>query len=374
VPLGYGEASDEVTERGQRRGPLRSRLLLATAALALSGCTMRPASDHAKQIQGVYYLTFVFAAVIFVVVGGAIVYAAVRFRHKPGDDTLPKQVHGSTKVEIVWTVIPTIIVAVLFVASAVTLGKVDSAEANPLQVNVTGFQWQWEFTYPAYHDKFGHPLSIKGQTGLPGEGLAKPTLGLPVGQAVHFTEASPDAIHSFYIPVFLFKRDVIPGHVNNFFLTPTRTGTFAGKCAELCGLYHSEMLFIVKIMPKDQFDQWIKDQITIQNRHASACTQPQDGKVTIVAKSIQFDLTCIQVPPSPATTIVFDNQDAGIQHNVDIYQDPNFTQHVAGATGATDTITGVTSTSYSISGLQPGTYYFKCDIHPQMKGTYVVKG
>ena len=96
-----------MTERGQRRGLHRSRLLLASAAVVLSGCTMQPASDHAQQIQGVYYLTFVFAAVIFVVVGGAIVYAAVRFRHRPGDDTLPKQIHGSTKVEVVWTVVPT---------------------------------------------------------------------------------------------------------------------------------------------------------------------------------------------------------------------------------------------------------------------------
>ncbi len=362
-----------MTERNRRRGRLPTRLLLAATAVALSGCTMQPASDHAKQIQGVYYLTFVFAAVIFVAVGGAIVYSAVRFRRRGDDDTLPKQVHGSTKIEIVWTVIPTVIVAVLFIASSVTLGKVDSAQASPLQIEVTGFQWQWQFTYPAYKDKLGHPLSIKGQSGLPGQGLAKPTLGLPLGQSVHFTESSPDAIHSFYIPVFLFKRDVVPGHVNSFFLTPTRAGTFAGKCAELCGLYHSEMLFVVKIMPKDQFDQWIQDQVTIQNRHASACTQAQNGTVTIVAQNIAFDLSCIQLPTTP-TDIRFDNKDAGTPHNVDIYSDANFTQHVAGATGGTDTITGVSSTTYKISGLQAGTYYFRCDVHPNMKGTVQVKG
>jgi cytochrome c oxidase subunit 2 len=367
------EADDEVTERNERRAKLRTRLLLATTAVGLTGCTMQPASDHAKQIQGVYYLTFVFAAVIFVVVGGAIVYSAIRFRHRAGDDSLPKQVHGSTKVEIVWTVIPTVIVAILFVASSVTLGKVDSAQANPLQVNVTGFQWQWEFTYPAYHDKFGNALSIKGETGLPGQGLAKPTLGLPLGQSVHFTESSPDVIHSFYIPVFLFKRDVVPGHVNNFFLTPNRAGTFAGKCAELCGLYHSEMLFIVKILPRAQFDQWIKDQLTIQERHHSACTEPQDGKVQIVAKNIAFDVACIQLPTGP-TTIEFDNQDAGTPHNVDVYADADFTRHVAGAASASDVITGVAQTTYAITGLQAGTYYFRCDVHPQMKGTIEVKG
>ena len=92
-----------------------------------------------------------------------------------------------------------------------------------------------------------------------------------------------------------------------------------------------------------------------------------------MAKAVTFDLSCIQVPPSPATTVTLNNQDAGTPHNFDVYQDSGFTQHVAGATGVADTITGVASTSYTISGLQPGTYYFKCDVHPQMKGTFVVK-
>ena len=379
-----GEARRHVTEPSTTRstGRRHPRLRIigpGLALLALSGCTLTPASDHGDQIRSAYNLTFVFAAVIFAVVTGMILWASIRFRRKPGDDTLPKQVHGNTTVEIVWTVIPSIIVLVLFVVSATTLNKVDAATAPPgtMRINITAFQWQWKFTYPDLKDKNGTPLSIQGQTGLPGQGLQEPTLVLELNRPVHFYEESADVIHSFFIPVFLFKRDVVPGLHNNFILTPNRTGTFQGKCAELCGLLHSEMLFWVKIVPKDQFDAWVAQALAKQGSTSGAtCTQPQNGTVTVSAvPTIKFDTTCVQVPASQPVKVVFDNKDPGLPHNFDIYKDSNYTQHLAGANGPGQVITGPTGTAtYDVPALPAGTYYFRCDIHPtQMQGRFVVK-
>src|SRR5712691_2196043 len=379
-----GEARRHVTEPStiRRTGHPRPRLRTFApgfALLALSGCTLTPASDHAEQIRSAYNITFVFAAVIFAVVTGMILWASIRFRRKPGDDTLPKQVHGNTTVEIVWTVIPSIIVLVLFVVSATTLNKVDAATEPPgtMRINITAFQWQWKFTYPDLKDKNGNPLSVQGQTGLPGQGLQEPTLVLELNRPVHFYEESTDVIHSFFIPVFLFKRDVVPGLHNNFTLTPTRTGTFQGECAELCGVLHSEMLFRVQILPKDQFDAWVQQALAKQGQRPTAtCVQPQGGTVTVAAvPSIKFDTACVQIPANQPVKVVFDNKDPGLPHNFDIYKDSNYTQHLAGANGPGEVVTGPSGTAtYDVQALPAGTYYFRSDIHPtQMQGRFVVK-
>ena len=360
----------------------RLRFLFAALALSLlSACTMQPASDRGRAIQRSYEITFVFAAVIFVVVGGLIVYSAVKFRRRKDDDyTLPKQVHGSTRLEIAWIAVPSLIVLVLFIVSATALAKVDAGASGPMNITVEGFQWQWKFTYQDFKDRSGAPLAITGQSGQPGDGTyGKPTLALELNKPVHFDLVSNDVIHSFFIPVFLFKRDVVPGHPNEFTLTPDRAGTFAGKCAELCGLEHSTMLFIVKVLPHDQFEQWVQRSIQVQQHQAfvkaNSCETPTGGKLEVDAKSIAFSTACIQVPAAGTTQLVFTNKDAGVPHNIEVYTDPSATTRLAGATGASDVITGPASTTYQISGLKPGTYFFRCDIHPtQMTGKFVVKG
>jgi cytochrome c oxidase subunit 2 len=365
---------------GSSHGPRLRLLLGGLAALALSGCTLQPASDRAHDIQWSYQVTFVFAAIIFVVVAGLIVYSAIRFRAKRGDTTLPKQVHGSTRLEIAWIAVPSAIVLVLFIVSATALAKVDAPAPRPMVVNVEGFQWQWKFTYPEFTDRSGKPLAISGQSGTPGDGTyGKPTLALELNRGVHFNLVSNDVIHSFYIPNFLFKRDVVPGHPNEFDLTPDRAGTFSGKCAELCGLRHSTMLFIVKVLPHDQFEQWAQDAIKVQQHQtwvkANQCLTASNGAVTVAAKNIAFDTSCIEVPAAAPTDLVFDNQDPGVPHNIEVYTNPSATTRLAGATGASDVITGVAKTTYTIGGLKPGTYFFQCDIHPaQMTGTFKVTG
>ncbi len=253
---------EHVTGAGANRHRIRdrrSRLLLsllpAAVLLLLSGCTLQPASEQANGVKTLYEITFAFAAVIFVIVGGLIVGFAIRYRRKPGDDELPPQIHGNSTIEIVWTAIPTLIVLILFVLSAIELGRLDTAPASPktMTIDVTGFQWQWRFTYPEFKTAHGNGLFVEGTSG---QTKSLPVLHLAEGVPVHFHLESQDVIHSFFIPVFLFKRDVIPGHPNDFTMTPDRLGTFPGKCAELCGLYHSRMLFTVKIEPQDQFDAW----------------------------------------------------------------------------------------------------------------------
>jgi cytochrome c oxidase subunit 2 len=136
-------------------------------------------------------------------------------------------------------------------------------------VNVTGFQWSWEFNYPDYKLANGRSVTTDGY--MWGQGPL-PVLEIPVGEPVNFNLISPDVIHAFWVPEFLFKRDVVPGHPNHFSVTATQTGTYTGHCSELCGLYHSRMLFTLKIVTPAQFKAWISQQQAIQNS-ASGSTQ-----------------------------------------------------------------------------------------------------
>jgi len=347
------------------------RLLPAAALLLLTGCTLQPAAQQAHGVRTLYNITFVFAAVIFVVVGGLIVGFSLRYRQRPKDRAtdheLPPQIHGNSTIEVVWTAIPTVIVLVLFILSAIELGRLDTAPAQtPVQVVVTGFQWQWKFQYPAFRSGNGNPLTVEGTSG---QTKVLPILYLPLNEPIHFHLVSDDVIHSFFIPNFLFKRDVIPGHPNNFYMTPDRLGTFPGKCAELCGLYHSRMLFTVKIVTPAQFVVWaraaVKQQTIVENR----CRTAVNGVLTISAQNEKFDTACMQTLPGKPFKIDFDNKDSGIDHNIAIFTNASMTTNLF--RGAL--VQGAATVTYSVAPLPPGTYYFHCDVHPGMNGTFRVK-
>jgi cytochrome c oxidase subunit 2 len=351
-----------------RRSPLLRSLLPVTALLLLSGCTLQPASQQAGGVKTLYNITFAFAAVIFVVVGGLIVGFAIRYRRKPGDDELPPQIHGNSTIEVVWTVIPTLIVLVLFVLSAIELGRLDTAPASPkpMTIDVTGFQWQWRFAYPDFKTANHNPLFVEGTSG---QTKVLPTLHLPIDQPVHFHLESQDVIHSFFIPNFLFKRDVIPGHPNDFVMTPDRLGTFPGKCAELCGLYHSRMLFTVLIEPQAQFQVWAQGAVAAQEKKENQCRTATDGVLSIAAQNIKYDTSCMQTTAGQPFKIAFDNKDAGTPHNVAIYTNPSATQNLFRGT----IVTGPKEITYSVPALDAGTYYFHCDVHPGMNGAFKVQ-
>ena len=147
--------------------------------------------------------------------------------------------------------VPLIMIAVFFYFTARDEDKITALSANPdHRITVTGIQWSWQFTYAS---DGSDTTTVTGTPGKP------PTLYLPQGESVQFTLHSNDVIHSFWVPAFLFKMDVIPGRTNHFEITPKQLGTFKGRCAELCGQDHARMLFNVKVVSPTEYDQYVSD-------------------------------------------------------------------------------------------------------------------
>ena len=243
---------------------------LAVLLLALTGCTNdtftrigfpNPVTTQGKIVVSLWQGSWIAGMLVGAVVWGMIVWAVIFHRRR--GDKLPPQVRYNMPIEILYTVVPFVLIAVLFYYTAKDENTIDAIPAHSLQVNVTGFQWSWEFNYPTY--------GVTTDGYMWGEGPL-PLLEIPTGESVEFNLSSPDVIHAFWVPEFLFKRDVIPGHPNHFAITATTTGTFIGHCSELCGLYHSKMLFTLKIVTPTQFKTWIAQQQAIQ-KTASGSTQ-----------------------------------------------------------------------------------------------------
>jgi cytochrome c oxidase subunit II len=242
-------------ERTRRLGLLA---VVSAAALLLSSCSTSEqtsikrlaqpvgATDRTDGIHGLWMGAWLAAILVGIVVWGLIGYACVRFRRRR-DDEIPVQTRYNLPIEILYTVAPVVMVLVFFfftvtvqndvLASASESGKADH------QVTVVGQQWSWTFNYDKDQALDGSTTVYEG-----GTTADRPTLWLPVDKSVEIQLRSPDVIHSFWVPAFLFKMDVVPGRRNHFSFTPTREGTFVGRCAELCGVYHSRMLFKVKVV------------------------------------------------------------------------------------------------------------------------------
>ena len=239
--------------------------------LALTGCTTNdtftrfgfpnPVTTQGRIVVSLWQGSWIAGLLVGAVVWGMIVWAVI-FHRRRGDKLGP-QVRYNMPIEILYTVVPFVLIAVLFYYTARDENTIDTIPANSMQVNVTGFQWSWDFSYPKY--------GVTTDGYMWGEGTL-PLLEIPTGRSIEFNLSSPDVIHAFWVPEFLFKRDVIPGHPNHFAVTATQTGTFTGHCSELCGLYHSKMLFTLKIVTPAQFSTWITQQQAIQ-KTASGSTQ-----------------------------------------------------------------------------------------------------
>jgi cytochrome c oxidase subunit 2 len=263
----------------------RTVLLLALAILT-TGCDSKdlsrlglqpPATKQGQVVVTLWQGSWVAALLVGAVVWGAITWAVIFYRQR--GDRVPAQVRYNLPLEIVYTVLPFIMVGVLFYFTARDENYIDKLSAHPdVVVNVIGFQWSWEFQYPQY--RAGSPKSmnrVKGASNVVTELGAMwnpnqyfnhqrlPVLEIPEHKTVRFNLVSHDVVHSFWIVPFEFKRDVIPGHPSHFEVTPTRTGVWTGRCSEFCGLYHSRMLFTVKIVTPPQFKHWIKTQQMLQN-------------------------------------------------------------------------------------------------------------
>ena len=183
--------------------------------------------------------------VVFVLVEGALVYAAIKFRRRPGDP-LPKQVHGNTVLEITWTVIPTILILALGVWSVQTLFELDKppAGSDVLEIAATGHQWWFEFEYP---DADGNGTFVTTAN----------ELRVPVNRPVHVDLHSDDVLHSFWIPRLAGKVDMVPTRNNHLWFQSDEIGVFHGQCAELCGRAHALMKFRVQVLSEDDYLAWV---------------------------------------------------------------------------------------------------------------------
>ncbi|MBD0349140.1 MAG: cytochrome c oxidase subunit II [Thermoleophilia bacterium] len=196
------------------------------------------ASSEADEIDFVFWFVTAICVGVFAVVAGISIYAGIKFRARPDDDSDGPPVHGHTGLEILWTAIPAVLVTAIAIVSTIALARNDSLPDEHLRVHVIAQQFTWRFEYPDHGE------------------LRSATLRLPVGRAAHLTMEARDVIHSFYVPEFRQKRDVVPGEVTNLIITPTKTGDYTIQCAELCGLGHAAMLQKVEVVEQTAFDEW----------------------------------------------------------------------------------------------------------------------
>jgi cytochrome c oxidase subunit 2 len=322
-------------------------------------------TDRSHATKALYDIVFYIAAAIFIVVEVMIVFTVFRYRRKPGDDELPPQIHGNNLVEIIWTAIPTVIVGFLFVMSWQTLNTVEAKTPSDVYVRAVAARFQWSFDYldrpdgPDAKVLFSQALPV-GDTG---------GMFVPVGEPVQVSLRSLDVIHAFYVPKFLFKRDVIPGKTNTFDFTVDEEGTYRGQCAELCGPFHGSMVFDVHAVPKAEFDSWLQQQIETANATpAPAPSGAAEGPVVeLAAQNIAFSTGDLQAPADQPFTIHFKNDDTSVPHDVEI-------KDAGGAVAFKgDIITGPAETNYSVPALKAGTYTFACTVHPNMTGTLTVQ-
>jgi cytochrome c oxidase subunit II len=226
-----------------------ARYIPAICLLVLLGCakdypqtTLLPRGDFARLVDSLFRTTVWWALLVFVLVEGALVFAILKFRGRP-DDPEPRQTHGSTVLEISWTIIPALMLAAIAVPTVKTIFKTsDYATGDVVQIEVVGHQWWWEFRYPG--------LGV----------VTADEMHVPVGKTVNLRMTTVDVIHSFWVPQFAGKRDVMPGRHNPLWFKAEVPGVFTGQCAEFCGVQHARMMFRVISQSPEEFTAWADSQ------------------------------------------------------------------------------------------------------------------
>ena len=251
----------------------RVALVLPFLVLVASACSpdhypqtaLRPLSDFGKIGDDIQTTTFYWALGVFVLVEGALLYAIFRFRGKP-DDPEPRQVHGNTTVEIIWTVIPALILAAIAVPTVRGIFETNAIpKGDILTIEVVGHQWWWEFRYPDLKLTTANEVHI------------------PVGQTVSFRMSTADVIHSFWPPRFAGKRDVFPNRQTRLWFKAEQAGEYPGQCAEFCGIEHARMAFRVRAQTPEEFQAWVAHMQTLGAKPAAAGAAPADSVRTASA-------------------------------------------------------------------------------------------
>lgn len=260
----------------------RSLAILVTslALFALAGCSssdfpqhiLLPASPAAQETADLFYIVFWVALLVFLLVEGLLVYFVLRYQRRAQDEH-PEQYHGNTKLEITWTLIPAVILAVMFALTIRTMGMTGptAAPAEGIKINVAGHQWWWEIQYEG------------------GKVLTASELHMPAGQVMNVSLSSLDVIHSFWVPSIMGKTDTVPGHNNVTWLLSNQPGTYDGQCAEFCGEEHANMKFRVIVQTPQEFQAWLTAQQappvepapgSLEERGKQILTNPANGCMT----------------------------------------------------------------------------------------------
>lgn len=233
----------------------QDRLGIESGAGELPQNTLDPAGPIARDIDGLWWLVFWIAAVIFVIVQVALIYVVIRYRRRKDEDRPVKQVHGNARLEIIWTIIPAVILAAIAIPTVSTLFELRAEpdpSDNPLHIEVVGHQWWWEVTYGDYGFTTANELHI------------------PTDRPVYLTMTSADVIHSFWVPRLAGKRDLVPGRETNLTMQADEPGMYLGQCAEFCGLAHADMRLRVFAAEPAEFEAWALGQ-------AEPAVIPADG-------------------------------------------------------------------------------------------------
>ncbi len=290
---------DQLVQSGlsaKRRQSAGGRLLtlgvLGTIAmLVLTACgpevskpysTISPASPTADDIQSLYTLVFWLALIVFVGVQFAIVYIALRFRRNKASARRPPQIHGHQRLEIIWTIIPAVVLLIILIPTITTIyDHAAQAEEGDIVIDIYGKQWWWEVHYGEDNAQGGESLGV----------ITANEVVVPVGKEVIFNLQSNNVIHSFWVPRLSGKMDLIPGHTNSLSITATEAGEYYGECAEFCGAQHAWMRFKVIAVPESEFYSWINGQRTGNPGVLQAADDLPEG-VAVAPQSFAVCLGC----------------------------------------------------------------------------------
>ena len=236
---------------------------IASLSLLLTGCTSEELrgylpgtpgiTNHTDRITGLWTTSWIVLLAVGVISWGLMAWAIIVYRRRKGETGLPAQLRYNNPIETLFTIVPLILVVGFFAFTARDIQAIETPTANPdVKIQVIGKQWSWDFNYvnANVYDS-GIQSQFKGKEGSE---ASLPVLYLPVNKTVEIDLTSRDVIHSFWVIDFLYKKDVFPGRTNKMYFTPQKEGTYQGKCAELCGEFHSMMLFQVKVVSQAEYD------------------------------------------------------------------------------------------------------------------------
>ena len=354
-----------IRRRPRWRPGVAARALAVAAAVPLAACVEQAATPAGERTSDAYRIVFGISAALFAVVTIGILVGTAGYRRRAmADEALSPELRRSTRFELLWAAVPAAVAVALF---AVSYGALDDGPASggdaPMTIGVEASQWRWSFEY----EDAG--VTVSGPNEQPAE------MAIPVQRDVRLRLESADVVHSFFVPRFLLKRDAIPGLTNTLDLFVPEEGTYDGRCAEYCGLGHTRMTFRITALDAEGFDRWLTEQQEASSPTPTATTPEPTATptasegVAVVAIDVAFDTETITVPAGEDVTIAFDNQDVGIPHNVSVYADDT----AAEAIYEGEVIPGPATIEYSFPAPEPGTYYFQCDVHPNMNGDFVVE-